>query len=124
MPHLSAPCLRGHFQHLRFLAERRITGNGVKPPELLAGVRIIGRDITAQAEISRRVAYKYLSFAHPRRAGDAVAGAAVTGFNVPDGSSHFCIDSDQPAVTGADNHFSVPYRHAPVPAGHPGTGHT
>jgi hypothetical protein len=46
-PILAVPGLGRYFHRLRFESVMRVSGHGVEAPDLLAGFRIVGRDIAA-----------------------------------------------------------------------------
>ena len=97
-PPLSAPsfCRLLQCGALEWLG--RSAGHGIKPPRLLAGGGIVGRDITAHAHLSAAVADQHQILHHARRARDGVAAADGNGFDFPCRLAGCGVESDQSAV--------------------------
>ena len=78
LPPLAGPGLGRHLHRLRLERLRRIAGNDVEPPRLVAGLGVVGGHVAAHAvELGAAVADDDLALDDARRAGDHVLGVAV-----------------------------------------------
>ncbi len=98
-PGLRAPCrARAISKRLR-----RIAGHGVEAPGQLAGLRVVGRDVAAHAELGAAVADDDLALDDARRAGDRVRLASGRRSPPPTSALPVArVERDQPAVERAD----------------------
>ena len=81
--------------------------DGVEAPVEIAGVGIIGGDITAHAIFGAAIADQYAPLHHARRAGDGVGLGLIDGYLGPDGPTGGGIERDQAAVDGAEEDLAV-----------------
>ena len=118
-PELAIPCRVGFgfqngIRHFAVGTLRGIAGDGVKAPDLLAGLGVIGADIAAHAELGTAVADDDLALDDARGAGDRVGLRLVEGDGGPFDLAGGGIDCDQPAIEGAEEERAVPGGEAAV----------
>ena len=92
------------------------TGDGVEPPLLLAGLRIVGGDEAADAVLAAGHADDHLVLDDERRQRQRVAGAGVGDAGLPDGPAADRVDRDELGVDGAHEQRVAQNRHAAVDA--------
>ena len=102
LPPLAVPGLRGLLENRRFERLRRIAGHGVEAPQHLAGLRVVGGDVAAHAELGAAVADDHLALDDARRAGDRVCLRLIDGHHRPHFLAGLGVERDQPAVERAD----------------------
>ena len=109
LPPVTGPGLGRHLHRGVLEALSRVTRHDPEPPELLARVRIIGRDIAAVgAELAARVADDDLAVEDPRRACDGQLVVRIHRLSAPDLPTIARIEGDQPSVSGADIDLAFP----------------
>ena len=96
-------CGIGHFAIRLFL---RI-GDRVEPPDLVAGIRIIGRDVAAHTQLRAAIADQHFAVHHARRAGDRVGLGLVDGYLAPDDFAGFGVQRLQPAINDTDINLAI-----------------
>ena len=89
-------------------------GRGVETPDQLPRLRVIGREVAADAVLGAAVPDQHRAFDHPRRTRDGVGLGLIDGDHRPDWRAGLRIERDQPAVEGADVHLPAPQRDAAV----------
>ena len=113
LPPLARPGLGRHRHGGVLEAFRRVAGHGIKLPQLLARVRVIGGDKAAHAQVCAAIADHDLVAEHPRCAGDRVRPCLVEGLHAPVGRTGLRIERDQPAIERGDEDTVLPERQAP-----------
>ena len=84
------------------LARRR---NGVGAPQFLAGVRVVGGDEPADAELTARRADEHFAIGHERREAHVVAAAVVGDGGGPHRASRAGVQSHQHGIAGGQEHL-------------------
>jgi hypothetical protein len=87
---------------------RRIARHGIKAPYELAGIRIVGRDIAARANLRAAVTDNHFTFYDARRARDRVAPVRIDGKLLPNWKAGSGIKRDEPSVERADKNLFLP----------------
>src|SRR4029077_8246250 len=113
-PPLARPGLGGHRHGLVLERLRGIARHGVKAPEKLAGLGIIGRDIAAHAVLVTAVANDDPAFDDARRHRNGVRLARVDRHDAPDWLAGSRIECTQAAVKDADEYLSLPSGNASI----------
>ena len=77
-------------------------GDGVELPQLLAVIRVIGRDKAAHAEFGPAIADDHLAIDHARRTSDGVALGLVDRDRLPGDLAGVAVERDQAAIQRAE----------------------
>lgn len=113
-PPFAPPGLGGLLHRRVFKTVGGIAGHGVKPPDHLAGVGSIGRNITSHAQLGSAIADYTVIFDDARRAGNGVGLLPVGGLYIPQHFAVLRVESDQAAIEGADKYFAVMVSNAAI----------
>src|SRR5882762_3817387 len=115
MPPLAGPALAGH-RHGRVLeAFLRVARNGIEAPQLPAGFGLVGRHVTARAEVCTAVTDNHFAIEHARRTRDRLASLRIIeGLDTPDELAGLGIKRDQSAIDNAHIDLATPIGDATV----------
>ena len=113
-PPLAGPGLGGHPHRLVLESVRRVARHGVEAPRPLAGLRVVGVDVAADAVLGAAVADDDLALRDPRRAGDRVHRVLGHGHRGPDLFARLGVDGDQAAVERGGDHLAAVERRSAV----------
>ena len=87
---------------------RRIARNGIKAPRQLAGLRVVGGNVSADAVLAAAVADDHSSLHDARRASDGVAQLRIDGELLPNFVAGCRIERDQASIERADIKLAFP----------------
>ena len=110
LPPFAGPRLRRHFHRRAFETVGGIARHDPETPRLLAGVRVVGRDVTACGVVLRAaVADEHLAVEDFRCAGDVVTATRVDRHRLPHFFTGVTIQPDEAAIDRGDDQLVLPH---------------